>query len=379
MRTALRIGLNTKFLQNPHTGSGRYIRGLLGYLATLNQDDSYYLYSDGEPVTTLGSLPRFYSRVLRGPWGSNRPLRKLWLEQVAFPRAAATEGLDLVHYPYFAGPVFPTTKVVITIHDLIPLILPEYRHSPISRLYTALVSRAARKASAIIADSQNTKNDIVRLLRLPGERVRVVGLGVDSFLGPMAHYEAMEALRQRYPLPDNFVLYMGGFDPRKNLGTLLCAMSILKRRGQRVAVVLAGAEKEAISTLGSLAETLGLTDQVIFLGMVPEEDKPALYSAASVFVYPSRYEGFGLPPLEAMACGTPVIASNAASLPEVVGDAGLLVGPLDSEALAEAIGTVLEDQELRARLGELGIERAKGFRWEETARRTLEVYHTCSA
>jgi len=302
-------------------------------------------------------------------------LAKLWFEQVIFPRVCQQDGVDVAHVPYFAPPLRPTTPIVVTIHDLIPLILPAYRGPLLVRLYTHLVAAATRRADAIIADSEASKRDIVRLLGIPDERVQVIYLAVDRRFRPITDKAHLEDVRQKYCLPANYILYLGGFDQRKNLATLLKAF---KRLTSDMQLVIAGRlparDTPFFPDPRRMVREFGLEGRVAFIGWVLEEEKPALYSMAKVFVFPSLYEGFGLPPLEAMACGTPVVASNVSSLPEVVGDAGLLVDPCDAAGLAEAMAALLDDEQLREGLGQKGLEQARRFSWEETARETLKVY-----
>ena len=355
----MRIGINAFFLKRPETGSGQYTRHLLEALARVEPANEYILFGP----------------AIRDSRFAIRNLHKLWFEQVSFPRAC--RGLDLAHVPYFASPLFPTTPTVVTIHDLIPLILPAYRGSLLVRAYTRLVAAAARRANAVIADSQASKRDIVRLLGIPSHRVQVVYLAADEKFGPVRDETLVEAVRRRYGLPDRYILYLGGFDCRKNVATLLRAFARLRKPAD-LKLVIAGRLPERDTPFfphpRRLAERLGLEERVAFIGWVAEEDKPALYSGAVAFVFPSLYEGFGLPVLEAMACGTPVVASNRASLPEVVGQGGLLVDPTDVDGLAAAIEAVLVDEGLQAELGERALAQAARFSWERTARETLAVY-----
>ncbi len=355
----MRIGINAFFLKRPETGSGQYTRHLLEALARVEPANEYILFGP----------------AIRDSRFAIRNLRKLWFEQVSFPRAC--RGLDLAHVPYFASPLFPTTPTVVTIHDLIPLILPAYRGSLLVRAYTRLVAAAARRADAVIADSQASKRDIVRLLGIPSPRVHVVYLAADEKFRPVRDEALLGAVRRRYGLSDRYILYLGGFDCRKNVATLLRAFARLRRPAD-LKLAIAGRLPERDTPFfpdpRRLAKELGIEEWVAFIGWVAEEDKPALYSGAVAFVFPSLYEGFGLPPLEAMACGAPVIASDRASLPEVVGQGGLLVDPTDVDGLAAAMERLLTDEGLRAELGERALVQAAKFRWEKTARETLAVY-----
>jgi len=313
-------------------------------------------------------------------------LAKLWFEQLSFPRACRRQGVELAHVPYFASPLFPTTPTVVTVHDLIPMLLPAYRGSIWVRLYTLLVAVAAKRADMVLTDSEASKWDIVRLLDIPAERVRVIYLAADDIYQPVLDEHRLAAIHRKYDLPESYLLYLGGFDQRKNVPTLLRAFAQLAK-DPRVFLVVAGRLPEygldlAIQAKRSdffpdpqpIVQELGIGKRVVFTGWVPEQDKPVLYSGARALVFPSLYEGFGLPPLEALACGTPVIASNRGSLPEIVGDGGLLLEPDDVEGLAGAMEKLLNDDTLWGDLRQKGLAHATRFSWEKTARETLAVY-----
>ncbi len=262
-------------------------------------------------------------------------------------------------------------RTVVTVHDIAPLLFPGKRLG-MSRLTWQLAWKGTLRARCLIADSNFTRQLIVERFSFPPERVVVAPLGVELAFRPLPR-EAVEELRRRYALPDALLLlHVGHTQPRKNLEGLLHALAIVRRRNSHVVLLQVGGVPTARQR--ALVESLGLRDAVHFLGPVSESDLIAFYNLADVFVFPSLYEGFGFPPLEAMACGTPVVASHAASLPEVVGDAGLLVDPCDPEAMAEAIHRVLQDPELAEELRRRGLERARQFTWERTAQETLAVY-----
>ena len=354
----MHIGLNAFFWPLPNTGSGQYLRHLLRALNQVTGDHRFTLYR-----------PRRIHPDLKGD------LAKLWFEQVGFPLACHRGGVNVAHVPYFAPPLLRNVPLVVTIHDLIPLILAPYRGSVLVRAYTLLVSLAARRADLILADSECSRQDIIRLLRVPPERVWTVYLGVDERYRPLDRAE-LEAVRRKYGLPPRYILYLGGFDVRKNLTGLLRAFARVAQRQRRPFLAIAGKipprETPLFPDPRHIVEELGLESRVRFIGWVEEDDKPALYAGALAFVFPSLYEGFGLPVLEAMACGTPVVASRRGSLPEIVGEGGLLVDT--EEELAEAMAQIVEDEELRTRLRERALSQASRFRWEDTARQTLAAY-----
>jgi glycosyltransferase involved in cell wall biosynthesis len=379
----MRIGINGSFWDKPNTGSGQYLRSLLPALTQCAPENEFAVIVPGriEERAVAGIPAQAYFRsepVALSRWSEN--LAKVWFEQVAFRRACQRERVALAHIPYFASPLFPPTRTVVTIHDLIPLLLPLYRGSPLVRLYTRLVSSSARRAHAVIADSECSKRDIVRHLGIPAERVRVVYLAADARYRPVREADRLDAVRAKYRLPTNFLLYLGGFDQRKNARVIVeafAALPELYRSGYRLALagVPLGEDSEFFPDPQRRARAAGLPeDAVQFTGWVSEEDKPALYSSATAFLFPSLYEGFGLPPLEAMACGTPVIVSNASSLPEIVGEAGLQVDPAMPSAWAEAIRAVVTDASRRAEMGARGIAQAEKFSWTRAAQETLAAY-----
>jgi glycosyltransferase involved in cell wall biosynthesis len=391
----VRIGINAFYLGALTTGSGQYINHLIRQLAQLGDESEYILVQDArfKIQDTGNSHPAscIVHRVSTPFDPVSEDLAKLWFEQVSFPRACRRQGVELAHVPYFASPLFPTTPTVVTVHDLIPMLLPAYRGSMLVRLYTLLVAVAAKRADIVLTDSEASKWDIVHLLDIPSERVRVIYLAADDIYQPVLDRHRLAAIRRKYGLPQSYLLYLGGFDQRKNVSTLLKAFAQLAKDSRigdwRVSLVVAGQLPDygldlAIQAKRSdffpdprpIVQELGIEERVVFTGWVPEEDKPALYSGARALVFPSLYEGFGLPPLEALACGTPVIASNRGSLPEIVGDGGLLLEPDDVEGLTAAMERLLSDDTLWEDLREKGLAHAARFSWEKTARETLAVY-----
>jgi glycosyltransferase involved in cell wall biosynthesis len=271
---------------------------------------------------------------------------------------------------------------VVTIHDLIPMLLPAYRGGPLVRLYTRLVSASARRASLVLTDSLASKQDIVVHLHLPTDSVRCIYLAPHERFGLEPHPEDM-AIRQRYRLPTRYVLYLAGHDLRKNVASLVQAFSVVAQADADVTLAIGGRlpdrDDPVLYDPRPLVEELRLTEDVQFIGWVDEAHAPALYRGAACAVFPSTYEGFGLPVLEALACGTPLVTSNASSLPELLGDAGFAIDPYDLDALAGAILACLVDESLAAELRRRGPEQAARFSWDETARETLAVYQEAAS
>jgi glycosyltransferase involved in cell wall biosynthesis len=369
----MHVALNGWFLNRPDTGSGQYLVHLVEALREHSPELSLTLIVpqgwEADPPSGVDLRP--VPLKGRGHWA------KVRFEQVLAPRAAGEVGADLLHVPYWAAPLRSPAPVVVTIHDLIPLLLPTYRGGVFARAYTALVSASARGASVVLADSDATRRDILAHLRLPPERVHTIPLAAAPRYQPEGDRAADDAVRKKYDLPPEYVLYLGGYDLRKNVHTLLKAFTYV-RDGCDTPLVLAGRPPQTVTPrfldIPHYIEEMDLADTVQVIGWVDEADKPALYRMASCFVYPSRYEGFGLPVLEALACGTPVVTTNVSSLPEVVGEAGFLVDPDDARSMGGAILATLVQEEVAADLRARGPLRAAAFNWARTAGETLTAY-----
>ena len=377
-RTIMRVGVSGTFWNMEATGSGQYLRHLLTALASSMSPDECTLFFPSylaQPPTAGVPWP---VSLLSSPFdGHHRKLAKVWFEQVAYPRACRRAGVHIAHVPYFAPPLFPTVPTVVTIHDLIPLILPEYRATRYWRGYMRLVSTAARRAALVLTDSKASARDIRRLLGIPSERIRVIYLASHPRYRPLAESERQPVL-ERLQLPPRYLLYLGGFDRRKNVIALLRAFARARGELGEVSLVIAGRLPREDSAFApdprKESARPGLGDAVCYTGWVEEGDKPALYAGALAFVFPSLYEGFGLPVLESISCGTPVIVGQGSSLEEVAGPGGLAVPPGDVGRLADALVRLVSSPQLRERLSLGGLEHASRFSWRETARRTLAAY-----
>ncbi len=369
--TAGHIALNAHLLSPEagyrNAGVSQYIHALLRTLPAASAGlhlTAYVSRAVADP------FPGWQVRRSRLP-GSRPPLRIFW-EQAAQPAALWRSGIDLLHAPVNVGPLVRPCPLVVTVHDLSFCLYPETFRPAQRRYQQALTRWTARHAERVIAVSASTKADLVRLFGVPAERVVVVPNGVDDSFRPLPA-ATVEAFRRRQGLPERFLLCVATIEPRKNIPRLLEALA---RVPEAPPLVICGGQGWYYDTVEATIERLGLRDRVRLAGFIPQAELPLWYNAATWFVYPSLYEGFGLPALQALACGTPAIVSRASSLPEVVGDAALLVDPFAVEAIAAALARALHEPDLAATLRQAGPARAGGFPWSRTARETVAVYQT---
>ncbi|MBO0780784.1 MAG: glycosyltransferase family 4 protein [Ktedonobacteraceae bacterium] len=378
----MKIGINALFFQHPASGSGQYLAHLQATLSEIDRQNEYLLFGpQPAPVT-----PAFPYQVCPAPsfTARNKNIQKLVWEQWTGPLAARHAGVDLFHVPYFAPPLFPGVSTVVTIHDVIPLRLPAYLPDVKVRAYMRLMARAAHSARMIITVSQHAKRDIVDVLRIPPERVRVTYEAAGEEYRPLADPAVLAAARARYGIGERYIFYLGGLDQRKNVPQLVRAFAQAYRQlgNPNLQLFISGDPDRKKGPLFPDPRTVPLDPDVrerVIYRFVEDEDKATIYSGASLFVFPSLYEGFGLDPLEAMACGAPVVCSNRSSLPEVVGDAAISIDPENTDALADAICRVLSSESLQADLRARSLKRAAGFSWRKTAEETLSVYEEVMA
>jgi len=297
-------------------------------------------------------------------------------EQLRIPMALRREQVQLFHAPHYVLPPLVRCRSVVTIHDCIHLMFPQYLPNRMAFTYArASISMAAARATRVLTVSESSKRDILRFVDVSPDKIDVIYNAYDERFGVEPLEEDVVRVRERYQLHDEFVLYAGNVKPHKNLERLIDAFHLVRRRGlDHLKLVLIGDEISKYTALRRAVHRHQLHKYVRFLGYLPEETLAVMYRLAGVFVFPSLYEGFGLPPLEAMASGTPVVTSNVSSLPEVAGDAALLVDPYDADAIADGIYRVLTDENLRRTLRRLGLARANQFSWESSIRRVREIY-----
>ena len=364
----MRIGIDARLVYYHQAGIGQYILRLTQALAQIDQDDQFVIFKSRKDKTHIIHQSNFKQQKLWTP-SHHR------FERFALSLELAPHSLDVLHSPDFIPPSQPRCPIVITMHDLAFLLYPRFLTRDSARYY-GQVDLAARQADHIIAVSESTKRDTVRLLGVPESKITMIHEAAHPLFTPVTNEETLERTRARHNLPPEFILFVSTIEPRKNLPTLLRAFRRLRDNYKSPAMLaIAGHRGWLAEEVDNVLDELKLRDAVHFLGGVPNEELVYLYNAARLFVLPSFYEGFGLPPLEAMACGTPVIVSNVSSLPEVVGDAGMLVAPEDVEGLTVAMWRVLTDDNLRKEMRAKGLKRAATFSWERAARETLDVYY----
>jgi len=368
-----RIGINAHLLVQEEgyrrAGVSRYIYNLLIHLVREDPEGDYTVFLNGRCALSLSCRQKLSRLPTYNPW-----VRIFW-EQCLQPLELLAEGVELLHSPVNIQPLFLPCKGVITVTDLSFMVFPESFRT-FRRFYQRFFTRlSVRRASHLITYSTSTAQDLTRFFAVPAGRISVVFPGVDTAYCPVRDEAVLDEFRRRRNLPQKFILFVGTLEPRKNLLTLLQAYAQFRRQtdaGHKL--VLGGGAGWLYQPISAAVEKLGLQDDVIFPGFIPDDELPLWYNSADVFVYPSLYEGFGLPPLESMACGTPVIVSDASSLPEVVGDAALLVNPYRPDEWAAALATLCGDAHLQADLASRGLERARDFSWTRMARETIKVY-----
>jgi glycosyltransferase involved in cell wall biosynthesis len=346
------------------TGTENYSLNLIRELVAIGSDHRFRLYFNASPHATL--IPgETEQRVI--------PFPRLWTH-VRLSWEMIRQPPDLLFVPSHVLPLAHPARSVVTVHDLGFLYHPE-AHTLSQNVYLRWSTRHnARSATRALADSEATRRDLIRHYGVPSEKIVVVYPGRDPDLSPVTDPDLLAATRSRYGLSETYLLYVGTLHPRKNLVRLVRAFGAsVASEHPSLQLVLAGKEGWLTDEIQAAVRRLGLEDRVLLTGYVPEDDLPAMLSGALAFVFPSLFEGFGLPVLEAMACGTPVLCSEVSSLPEVAGEAALLVDPLDTDALAEALARIVADADLRHELVTRGFQQVQQFSWQRCARETLEV------
>lgn len=370
----MHVAINAWFWDQPFAGSGQYVNRLVAALRLVRPEIDITLVMPPH-IRQPENVPAGVSVHLTGGFGGK--LGKVWFEQRGFPRAVRQLNADIAHVPYWGPPLSSPAPLVTSVLDVIPLVMKEYAGSTAAMLYTSLVTAAARGSSKIITLSRDSKADIVQHIGVAPERVAPIYLAVDETFHPAYGAEKDPAVRAKYDLPDRFVLYLGGFDVRKQVNELLLAYTyVMQAEGDNIPLIIAGREPKWGTTvfpdLRAYAEKLNLGDTVRWIGPPDDSEKPSIYRLAAAHVWPSRKEGFGLPVLESMACGTATIAWNVPVMQEIVGDGAYLVD--SARELAGAILAVINQEPLRQSLINQGLAQSTRYSWRKTARETAAVY-----
>ena len=378
------VGFDGKPLLMQKTGIGKYTDRLLASLLALDQEFSCRVHLPFS-LEQRGAVAKGQATALRKQYPSRvdfvsshfppKLRRWIWRSSNFMPMERIVGEIDLFHATNLVMPPLRRAKGVFTVYDLTFMLFPEY-HVKGMHSFARDTKKYVDRSDCLIAISEHTKRDVVEHLHIPPERVRVTLLAADERYRVISNEQAVAAVLAKYGIDREYILYTGTLEPRKNVPTLLRAFHLFRQEtGAPHRLVLAGKRGWLYDKIFAEVRSLGLEADVIFTGYVPDEDLPYLYNGAALFAYPSFYEGFGLPPLEAMACGCPVVTSNRSSLPEVVGDAGLMVDPNRHEELAEAMVNILSNGQLSSLLREKGLSRAAEFSWKRCAVETLAIYN----
>ncbi len=352
------------------TGIGTYTYQLIKSLSSIDDINDYLIFMPKGLKTELSLAHNFTFADISAGCSFN-----FW-DEVNIPNILSDKGIDIYHVPQ-NGVGLSLEKAcpsIITLHDVIPYRLPETVSKRYIKIFSENIPSIVEACEGIITVSNFSKQDIMKAFNYTEDKIQVTYLAAESIYKPMDKTFSKAFLKRKYALENKYILYVGGFSPRKNISGLIRAYSIFADK-YNVKLVIAGTRGKSYEDYLELVQNLKITDKVVFPGFIPTQDLPFFYSGAEVFVYPSFYEGFGLPPVEAMACGTPVISSNVTSMPEIIGDAGILVDPKDVIELSKAIEGVLLDKDLWQRLSKHGIKRAAYFSWKKNAMETLSFYN----
>ncbi|MGD8517201.1 MAG: glycosyltransferase family 1 protein [Anaerolineae bacterium] len=379
----MRIGIDYTPAVRQGGGIGRYTRNLIQAVCALDVNNAYTWFVAGRERRTDAAVEGANNVRVRSVPVSDRVLNIMWQRlRLPVPIQLVTGSLDLFHSPDFVLPYVGGIPAILTVHDLSFMRLPQFFVPGFRDYLERAVSRAVQRADHILADSKSTRQDLIELLAVEPDRVSVLYPGIGTRFQRVEDAAELDRVRAKYRLPQRFILGLGTLQPRKNFDGLIDSFQHLMSHqepvsgGPELHLVLCGGPGWMFEQTLASIEQAGLGARIHLPGFVDDADLPALYSLASVLAFPSWYEGFGLPVLEAMACETPVVAADNSSLPEVVGEAGLMVDAADRQGLAHALERVLADEGLRASLASAGLKQAHKFSWEEAARQLLDLYQT---
>ena len=350
------------------TGLGTYAYQLIRHLTMAGQE--MRLFWPGEEYSGLDILEESEFKLIEH-------YREFYWQEVFIPEALVKENISLYHVPQngIGLPKAKVSKYVVTIHDLIPYVYPETTGKGYLKKFLGEMPYIIDNSDQIITVSEWSKNDIIRFFNVPEERITVIYEAAEPHFMPLDKSKAKAFLAKKYGITKPFLLYLGGYSPRKNVAGLINAFAKIAAEDPEIVLCLPGKRDKEQENSEILVEALNLEDRIKFIGFVPNEDLPLLYSAAEIFIYPSFYEGFGLPPLEAMACGTAVLCSDTSCLPEISGKDGVYFSPYNTIEMAEKIWKVLKNEDLRLKLAKQGLKHSQKFSWEKAARETIAVYN----
>ena len=375
---AVRIGIDARYLYSYFTGVGRYSFNLIRHLAAIDRENQYVILKNRDRKDPIVDQENF----LEIPTSTPPISLGTWFY---IPCKLLRKKIDLFHSHFPVAPLSQPFRSVVTVHDLQAVRAPGFSSNRAFWLetgaecfYRLAYPLSMKKAKRIIAVSYATKAAAMDFYGLPGEKIKVIHEAVEAQFRPILDKKLLDEFREKMRLPERFLLYVGNTRPHKNVDGLLrgfCEFLRLNEVSEAIYLVIAGAKERFYPARRNLAEQLGIRQRVVFIPYIPEEDLPLLYNLCEVFIFVTLFEGFGLPPLEAMACGIPVIASNHSALPEALGNQAILVDPHEPKAIGRAIQRILRDRALRRQLKEKGLQWVKNFSWDLAAQRTLQVYH----
>jgi len=373
----MKIAIDVRTVLPNRSGVGNYVLNLIQNLRQVDPEPIYYFLAQKKNLFLLGNLAREQNPLLTIFSHENHPLSDFW-EHFILPVRLKRMGINVFHGP---ASLIPFRKdhcgLIVTIHDLVAFLFPETIPLKYGAYMRYLLRQAVKKADKIIAVSHHTKKDLIQILKVPSEKIVVIHEAPSPIFCPYDKKEAQARLKQQYGITKKFIYHLGNIEPRKNLIVLLEAFTrVCQDLGNEYQLVVSGQRGWLTRSLSHFLKNYPAQDQVLFTGYVPIEDIPLFMNSAEAFVFPSLYEGFGLPVLEAMSCGTPIISSNRSSIPEIVGSAGILIDPTDIQELADRIIGLLRNPGEKMRLSQLGKEQSARFSWNEAARKTLDVYRS---
>jgi len=352
----MKIAIDTQIAQGQKTGFGFYVQNLVENLKIIDHKNNYILINP------------------KSDKDLSAPKRFVW-DQYGFPRLALKKKVDIIHQPCFSAPVLHgRAKLVLTCHDIIGITFSKDLPFFSRQYFGKWMPFSYRYADKIICDSENTKNDLIRVLKIPKEKLKVIYLAASKLFKPVYDKNKIDEVKKKYQIKDKYFLYLGTLNPRKNIELIIKVFARIYKNYPGYQLIISGKKTWHYQNLIKIVNDLNLEDQVIFTDYVPDEDSLYLYNGSEIFLFPSLYEGFGLPPLEAMSCGRPVISSNATSLKEIIGDGGVLVSPNDEKSWIKNIERVIKNKIFKNDLEGKALQQVKKFSWKKCAEETLKIY-----